>query len=250
MAERAAMPLSICLSDPPGRDEAVAQEGAQNSGKKGSSFLRTHQFEGERAREPRGAHPSLTPRSPSVTLPHPPSPSLTLPHPAREGASVKSGMVWVRVKVSSGRILALLCCQVKSHLASLRRRVVVSLPLHPLSLTPVTLVVMAPSTRSGHNPIKPASQPRPVIPLNPTVQQMEGWDKNTLLLWIKKKKEGLLSGDNLEKFKAAEIFGEGFLWAAGDVDSFMKAGLPFGISQGLARLGSGVKGGGEFIPWT
>jgi hypothetical protein len=28
-AERASMPSSICLSDPQGRDEAVAQEGAQ-----------------------------------------------------------------------------------------------------------------------------------------------------------------------------------------------------------------------------
>ena len=38
MAERASTPLSVCLSDPPGRDEAVAQEGAQNSVKEGSPF--------------------------------------------------------------------------------------------------------------------------------------------------------------------------------------------------------------------
>src|SRR5271156_2624999 len=31
MTERASTPSSICLSDPPGRDEGVAQEGAQNS---------------------------------------------------------------------------------------------------------------------------------------------------------------------------------------------------------------------------
>ena len=38
MMERASMPLSICLSDPQGRDETVAQEGAQNSVKKGVHF--------------------------------------------------------------------------------------------------------------------------------------------------------------------------------------------------------------------
>jgi hypothetical protein len=69
MAERAATPLSICLSDPHGRDEAVVQEGAQNSVKKGSPFW-APSLESERAREPRGAHPSLT-RSPSLTLAHP-----------------------------------------------------------------------------------------------------------------------------------------------------------------------------------
>jgi hypothetical protein len=38
MTERASTPLSICPSDPQGRDEAVAQEGAQNSVKKGVYF--------------------------------------------------------------------------------------------------------------------------------------------------------------------------------------------------------------------
>ena len=50
MTERASTPLSICLSDPQGRDEAVAQEGAQNSVKKGSPFW-DPSVEGERARE-------------------------------------------------------------------------------------------------------------------------------------------------------------------------------------------------------
>ena len=44
--KRAGTPLSICLWNPQGRDEAVAQEGAHL----GPSI------EGERAREPRGAH--------------------------------------------------------------------------------------------------------------------------------------------------------------------------------------------------
>jgi hypothetical protein len=37
MTERASTPLSICLSDPQGRDETVAQ-GARNSVKKGGPF--------------------------------------------------------------------------------------------------------------------------------------------------------------------------------------------------------------------
>ena len=38
MTEQASTPSSICLSDPQGRDEAVAQEGAQNSVKKRVHF--------------------------------------------------------------------------------------------------------------------------------------------------------------------------------------------------------------------
>ena len=142
---------------------------------------------------------------------------------------------------------------VKSPLASLRSRVVASLPFHPLSfihLTPVTLVVMNHSTESGHKQVEPGSQPRPEMPSNSTVQQMKDWDEDELLRWIQQKKPKLLSGDNLEKFIAAEIAGETFLRRAGDRKFFMDAGLPVGISQELSILSHGVKEGGEFIPWT
>src|SRR5271155_200815 len=73
MAKWAATPLSICLSDPQGRDEAVAQEGAQNSVKKGVHFG-TH-----RSRvSVHASHEALTHRSPWLTLTHPYSPWLTL----------------------------------------------------------------------------------------------------------------------------------------------------------------------------
>jgi hypothetical protein len=39
MTEQTSTPSSICLLDPQRRDEAVAQEGAQNSVKKGSTAL-------------------------------------------------------------------------------------------------------------------------------------------------------------------------------------------------------------------
>jgi hypothetical protein len=67
MTERVSTPSSTCLSDPQGRDEAVAQEGAQNSVKKRVHFW-DPSIEGECAREPRSVHPSLTHRSPWLTL--------------------------------------------------------------------------------------------------------------------------------------------------------------------------------------
>jgi hypothetical protein len=57
MAERAATPLSICLSDPQGRYEAIAYEGARNGVKEGSPFWGSS-IESERSQEPQGAHPS------------------------------------------------------------------------------------------------------------------------------------------------------------------------------------------------
>jgi hypothetical protein len=70
MTERASTPSSICLSDPQGRGEAVAQEGAQNSVKK-----RVH-FGTHKSRvSVHASYEALTLRSP-VT--HPRSLSLTL----------------------------------------------------------------------------------------------------------------------------------------------------------------------------
>ena len=69
MAERASTPLSICLSDPQGRDEAVG-EGTQNSAKK-----RVH-FGTHRSRvSAHASHEALTLDSPVA---HPRSPWLTL----------------------------------------------------------------------------------------------------------------------------------------------------------------------------
>ena len=70
MMERAFTSSSICLSDPQGRDEAVAQEGAQNSVKK-----RVH-FGTHRSRvSVHASHEALTLHSPVA---HPGSPWLTL----------------------------------------------------------------------------------------------------------------------------------------------------------------------------
>jgi hypothetical protein len=66
MTERASTPLRICLSDPQGQDEAVEQDGAQNSVKKGVYF-ETH-----RSRvSVHASHGALTLHSPWLTLAHP-----------------------------------------------------------------------------------------------------------------------------------------------------------------------------------
>ena len=79
---------------------------------------------------------------------------------------------------------------------------------------------------------------------------METWDEATLLQWIRQKRRNLLRGEYLDKFTAAGILGETFLRRAGDVDFFMKAGLPLGPSEVLANLGDEAKKEGRFIPRT
>jgi hypothetical protein len=66
MAEQATTSLNICLSDPHGQGEAVAQVGAQNSGKKGVYFG-THR-----------SRVSVHASHEALTLAHPRSPWLTL----------------------------------------------------------------------------------------------------------------------------------------------------------------------------
>src|SRR5947209_15978351 len=63
-------PLSICLSDPQRRDEAVAQVGAQNNVKKGVHFG-TPSIEGKHAREPEALTIHSPVAHPSVTLAYP-----------------------------------------------------------------------------------------------------------------------------------------------------------------------------------
>ena len=66
MTERASTPLNICLSDPQGRDETVAQEGVQNSVKKGVYFgthrsrVSVHASHEALTLHSPVAHPSLT----------------------------------------------------------------------------------------------------------------------------------------------------------------------------------------------
>jgi hypothetical protein len=78
----------------------------------------------------------------------------------------------------------------------------------------------------------------------PTIQEIEEWDEDELLSWIQKKRKKLLRGDNLEKFKSADIPGSIFLKHAGDRKFFHEdCSLPIGPSEALADLASEIAGG-------
>jgi Predicted AAA-ATPase len=82
-----------------------------------------------------------------------------------------------------------------------------------------------------------AGQAKPVT----NESEMEIWNKDELLNWIKKKKPGLLEGENLEKFNAAYISGQAFLDHAGDLGFFKECNLPMGTSSDLADLANETK---------
>jgi hypothetical protein len=80
----------------------------------------------------------------------------------------------------------------------------------------------------------------------PTIEEIENWDEDRLLLQIKNMRRGLLRGNNLKKFKAAFINGGVFVDHAGDVEFFEnKCKLPIGISERLANLAREIAGGKE-----
>jgi len=108
-------------------------------------------------------------------------------------------------------------------------------------------------TSPGHNP-KQASQ------AEPTIEEVKEWDEDELLKWIQQKRPRLLKGDNLKKFKAADIPGEAFLTKAGN-DGFFKneCNLSIRPSLALANLAREIAGGEtagkkskllSFIPYT
>ena len=69
------------------------------------------------------------------------------------------------------------------------------------------------------------------------------WDKNELLKWIQQKRPKLLKGDNLEKFKAADLPGKVFLKHAGDEEFYKKeCNLSIGPSETLADLAAEIVG--------
>jgi hypothetical protein len=71
----------------------------------------------------------------------------------------------------------------------------------------------------------------------PTIEQIENWDKDKLLEWIQQELPGLLTGDDLEKFKAASIRGRVFVKYGCDTGFFKnECNLPVGISYELADL--------------
>ena len=71
----------------------------------------------------------------------------------------------------------------------------------------------------------------------PTAEQVQQWDEDKLLQWIKDNQPKMLKVAHLEKFQAEEIRGKDFLDHAGDVGFFKNScGLPAGPSSRLANL--------------
>ncbi|KIX05638.1 uncharacterized protein Z518_03610 [Rhinocladiella mackenziei CBS 650.93] len=76
----------------------------------------------------------------------------------------------------------------------------------------------------------------------PTIQEMESWDDEQLLEWIKNIQPKIFRDNNdVLTFKAARISGSTFLDYAGDTDFFSKTQLPLGVYGALASLAKKVK---------
>jgi hypothetical protein len=70
----------------------------------------------------------------------------------------------------------------------------------------------------------------------PTAQEVESWNKDTLLNWIQKNLDCPLPPKDEKAFINAEIDGSVLLESAGSKEYFKDAGLSFGASVKLAKL--------------
>jgi hypothetical protein len=84
------------------------------------------------------------------------------------------------------------------------------------------------------------------LPKIPAVQEMETWDEEKVLRWIKQRNRNILKGDNLENFNKERIMGRAFL--ASDVEFYQTRGLPCRIGLALKHLANEVKRAGKSIP--
>jgi hypothetical protein len=85
------------------------------------------------------------------------------------------------------------------------------------------------------------------IQAKPTTEQVNEWNADQVLEWIKEHRPKLLSDDQKKIFRAKDISGDIFLNHDGDVESFEnKCNLPIGASERLANLAREfVEAGGE-----
>ncbi|KIW99565.1 uncharacterized protein Z518_11304 [Rhinocladiella mackenziei CBS 650.93] len=76
----------------------------------------------------------------------------------------------------------------------------------------------------------------------PTTQEMESWDNEQLLEWIKNIQPKIFRDNNdVLTFKAAKISGSAFMEYAEDLDFFREIHLPLGVYGALASLAKKVK---------
>ena len=107
-------------------------------------------------------------------------------------------------------------------------------------------VAMTTSFKSGPGRTGLRSQDLPIIP---TIQEMETWDKEKVLRWIQQRDSKILEGKNLDNFNKEDIAGRAFLRSSFRFFN-KRCDLSHTASLGLKRLVDEVKKGGKFIPWT
>ena len=77
----------------------------------------------------------------------------------------------------------------------------------------------------------------------PTIEEIEKWDENDLVKWIKRRHERLLKGDDFKKLKGERVDGVVFLDHAGDKKYFHEeCNLASGTSERLAKLAKEIAG--------
>jgi hypothetical protein len=76
----------------------------------------------------------------------------------------------------------------------------------------------------------------------PTIKEIENWDVNDLIEWIKKRHPKLLTEEDCKKLRTDRIDGALFLNHAGDMKYFEECNLARGTSERLANLASEIVG--------
>jgi hypothetical protein len=87
-----------------------------------------------------------------------------------------------------------------------------------------------------------------ILPDIPTVQQMQNWETEEVVQWIKQRDSTLLEDDDVDNLKKARIRGRAFLLLS--FEDFQRCNLVVGIAAELKNLADQVKGKSKFIPRT
>jgi hypothetical protein len=87
-----------------------------------------------------------------------------------------------------------------------------------------------------------------ILPDIPTVQQMQNWETEEVVQWIKQRNSTLLEDDDVDNLKKARIRGRAFLLLS--LEDFQRCNLVVGVAAELKNLADQVKGKSKFIPRT
>ena len=117
-------------------------------------------------------------------------------------------------------------------------------PLLRLLPTPSLLSTSLPTVLSTAMSSFPEHNPEQASQAEPTIEQIQKWDANGLLNWIRENRRNLLQDDDHEKLKRVRVDGVLFLKHAGDKKYFQEeCNLASGTSERLADLARELAGG-------